>query len=195
MTDRDYSQALTALLPPGPAWDRAEGTQGNAVLDAGAARLSQLDALITQLVEEADTRTARWTFDDWLREYGLPDDCLKYLDDLSQAQLRKALLLKVIRSGMTKGFYARLGAIFDISISTGSTRAYRADARADARLYDEKWGHAFVIIVTADVQTKKDYFRADSRADSRLASWGLSFLECLVRQNAPAHAEVLFRYE
>ena len=47
MTDRDYSQALTALLPPGPAWDRAEGTQGNAVLDAGAARLSQLDALIT----------------------------------------------------------------------------------------------------------------------------------------------------
>lgn len=195
MSDRNYSQALSALLPPGPAWNRQRGSPGNAVIEAAASALFKVDVFVDRLIEEADPRTCRAIFEDWLRVYGLPDVCMKYLDTITDEQLRQALLLLVRRSGLTKDFYKQLGLIFDIEIDTGSYEAFRANSRADERCYGPQWAHAYVIVVRTSLTSSKIYFRANSRANERLATWGIQFLECLMRANAPAHAEVVFEYK
>ena len=195
MSDRNYDEALTKLLPPGPAWDRLTGSPGRAVLTAGANALSRIDALAMRLLEEADPRTCIDTFSDWLRVYGLPDECMEGLKDLSDDRLRQALLLLIRRCGLTEAFYKQLGAIFDIDIDVGSYDPFTTRSRVDERLFGPQWGHAYVLVVRTNLETEKVLFRTTSRANERLASWGISFIECLVRKNSPAHAEVVFEYE
>lgn len=195
MSDRDYDLALTYLLPPGPAWNRATGSPGSAVLTSGATQLQRIDALAMKLVEESDPRTCAETFEDWLRVYGIPDECMIGIEDLTDEQKRQALLLLVRRSGLTHDFYAQLGAVFDIDIDTGVCDPFRVTSRVDSPIYGTDWAHAYVIVVRTSLSSSKNLFRTTSRADERLASWGISFLECLVRKNAPAHAEVVFEYE
>ena len=120
---------------------------------------------------------------------------MQAVDDLTEAQMRQALLLQVRRSGLTKEFYRELGAIFDIDIETGSSDPFSVDSRVDARLYGADWAHAYVIVVRTSLTTNRAYFTAISRVDERLSTWGISFIECLIRKNAPAHAEVIFEYE
>lgn len=195
MSDRDYDLALTLLLPPGPAWNRATGSPGSAVLTSGATQLQRIDALAMKLVEESDPRTCAETFEDWLRVYGIPDECMIGIEDLTDEQKRQALLLLVRRSGLTHDFYKQLGAIFDIDVDTGGYEPFRVTSRVDSPIYGTDWAHAYVIVVRTSLTSSKNLFRTTSRADERLASWGISFLECLVRKNAPAHAEVIFEYE
>lgn len=195
MSDRDYDQALTNLLPPGPAWTRQQGSPGSAVLTSDASVLSRIDAIAMRLIKEADPRTCTETFEDWLRVYGIPDECMQAVDDLTESQMRQALLLLVRRSGLTHQFYKELGAIFDIDIETDSSDPFSVDSRVDARLYGADWSHAYVIVVRTSLTTNRAYFTAISRVDERLSTWGISFIECLIRENAPAHAEVIFEYE
>lgn len=195
MLKRNFDELLTKLLPPGPAWHRKEGSPGNAVLKSGADQLQKVDSYADSLIDEADPRTAQQTFDDWLRVYGLPDDCLKYLENLTDEQLRRALLVKVKRSGLTAAFFKELGLVFDIDIDTNYCDPFRVNSRADARLYGPEWSHAFVLVITAEVNSQKDFFRVNYRANNRLATWGVEFLECLIKANAPAHAQVIFSYQ
>ena len=195
MLKRNFDELLTKLLPPGPAWHRREGSPGNAVLKSGSDQLQKVDSYAESLIDEADPRTAQQTFDDWLRVYGLPDDCLKYLENLTDEQLRRALLVKVKRSGLTAAFFKELGLVFDIDIDTNYCDPFRVNSRADARLYGPDWSHAFVLVITADVNSQKDFFRVNYRANNRLATWGVEFLECLIKANAPAHAQVIFSYQ
>lgn len=195
MLKRNFDELLTKLLPPGPAWHRKEGSPGNAVLKSGADQLQKVDFYADSLIDEADPRTAQQTFDDWLRVYGLPDDCLKYLENLTDEQLRRALLVKVKRSGLTAAFFKELGLVFDIDIDTNYCDPFRVNSQVDARLYGPEWSHAFVLVITADVNSQKDFFRVNYRANNRLATWGVEFLECLIKANAPAHAQVIFSYQ
>lgn len=195
MLKRNFDELLTKLLPPGPAWHRREGSPGNAVLKSGSDQLQKVDSYADSLIDEADPRTAQQTFDDWLRVYGLPDDCLKYLENLTDEQLRRALLVKVKRSGLTAAFFKELGLVFDIDIDTNYCDPFRVNSQVDARLYGPEWSHAFVLVITADVNSQKDFFRVNYRANNRLATWGVEFLECLIKANAPAHAQVIFSYQ
>lgn len=193
MSDRDYDHALSNLLPPGPAWNRQRGSPGSAVLTSGANALTRIDAIAMRLVDEALPATCMETFQDWLRVYGLPDDCMQGLD-MTEEQLRQALLLLVKRSGMTKEFYRELGLIFDLDIETGSADPFTVDARVDARIFGDQWSHAYVLVVRTSLTSNRSFFTANSRVDERLSTWGIGFIECLVRKNAPAHAEVVFEY-
>lgn len=195
MLKRNFDELLTKLLPPGPAWHRREGSPGNAVLKSGSDQLQKVDSYADSLIDEADPRTAQQTFDDWLRVYGLPDDCLKYLENLTDEQLRRALLVKVKRSGLTAAFFKELGLVFDIDIDMNYCDPFRVNSQVDARLYGPEWSHAFVLVITADVNSQKDFFRVNYRANNRLATWGVEFLECLIKANAPAHAQVIFSYQ
>lgn len=194
MSDRDYDQALTNLLPPGPAWDRRQGSPGSAVLSSGAKALTQIDGIAMLLVEEADPRTCSETFQDWLRVYGIPDECMQGIEDLTEEQMRQTLILLVRRSGLTKAFYRELGAIFDIDIETGNADPFTVDARVDARLYGDDWAHAYVLVVRTSLTTNQSFFKTTGRTNERLSTWDISFIECLIRKNAPAHAEVVFEY-
>lgn len=195
MLKRNFDDLLTKLLPPGPAWHRKKGSPGNAVLTSGANQLQLVDSYADSLIDEADPRTASQTFEDWLRVFGLPDDCMKYLENLTERQLRKALLVKVKRSGLTAEFYKELGAIFDIGVDVGYYTPFRTNSRVDQRLFGPDWGHSFTLVITTNLQSQMDYFKTNCRANERLASWGIEFLECLIKANAPAHAQVIFRYE
>ena len=164
------------------------------MLTSGANQLQLIDSQASQLVDEADPRTAVVSFEDWLRVYGIPDACMEGLD-ISDAQLRQALMLKVRRMGLTPEFYQLLGGIFGIDIQTGATDPFRVNFRVDRRIYGTEFAHAFVIIVNVNVDTLKTYFLTTSRVDNRLSAWGIEFFECLIRENVPAHAEVIFRYQ
>ena len=62
------------------------GSPGSAVLTSGASQLQRIDALAMKLIEEADPRTCAETFEDWLRVYGIPDECMIGIEGLTDEQ-------------------------------------------------------------------------------------------------------------
>lgn len=195
MSDRDFNEALTLLLPPGPAWNRSRGSVEDAMIRAVAKRLQNLDALSNALFLEFDPRSASFLFQDWLRCYGLPDECLKAAENLTESQLRKVLYVLVFRSALTHDFYKQLGLALDVDINAGSVDQFSVDSCVDDALYDDQWSHAFVIVVSTDMQNTRAYFDMNSSVDEPLSTWGVDFLRCLIRKNIPAHAEVVFQYK
>ena len=191
-----YRRAFCALLPRGDIWRHfhdAESTGGRLV-DALSAEWARFDARLDRLIDESDPRTCQETFRDWLRVYGLPDECLLSIEGLTEDQLRQALLLKIDRQGLTEAFYKRFGKIFGVEITVAAPDPFRATSRADHRAYDEKWNHTFVFWVNVSSHGFVEEFKGTSRSNRRVREWGIHFIECFIRSHAPAHVAVLFRY-
>lgn len=68
----DYTAALQALLPPGPAWPRDPDAVLTQLLAAKAAGLAAVDAQGDALLLEADPRTADQLLPSWLSAFGIP---------------------------------------------------------------------------------------------------------------------------
>lgn len=71
----DHRQ-LTALLPPGPAWELERKPELAATLQALAPELARIDARALDLLGEMMPATVLNLVPDWERVMGLPDPCL-----------------------------------------------------------------------------------------------------------------------
>lgn len=72
----EYLQQLTALLPPGPAWDFERIPELGVVLTGVAQEFARIDARAAALLAEMDPNTVTELVPDWETVMGLPDACL-----------------------------------------------------------------------------------------------------------------------
>ena len=191
----EYLCALKKLLPYGPAWEDEQSELMQAVLYLTAKELQRIDTDLARLIDESDPRTASVSLSQWFYEWGIPDDCLKMLEDVSVEQYRSRLIVKIRTLGLT--FQELLSVIAQISgiesVTAGRVTPFSVNSTVNDRIYGPNWIHA-VLVITASTDGVK-YFTADSCVDEHLAQWGNELFECLVRSVAPAHKVIVFQYE
>lgn len=185
----DYGAAAQALLPQGQA---TIGSRLAALLRALAIEDARVEAAAWRLLGEADPRTTTALLSEWEYDFGLPDPCGG--DEQTVEERRRALIARILDrpGGASIDYLVRFAAGYGYVITISEPAVLRAGFRAGDRAYGDDWLWAFV--VHAPETTITSVFRAGSRADERLRTWGNGRLECLINQAKPAHTVALFAY-
>ena len=196
VTAQEYVNQLKALLPPGPAWPRGDSTSMLALLiETWATEFARVDARAAALIAEADPRFCQETFQDWLAQWGLPDECTKLWAHLNTTTLRTLLLQKVTGiGGQTPQFFFDLAGMFGYVIEIDEYRSYTVIADTLDVLADELWPSTWEVNVLQSAGTKMTYHEVTGGVEEPLAWWGDALIECLIRKYAPAHTQVSFSY-
>lgn len=192
-TADQYREQLKALLPPGRAFPRERGSTLDNLLDAMAQELARLDARADRLTTEAVPSTTAELLTDWERVAGLPDSCSGLLSDTLQGR-RADLVSKLIsRGGQSPAYFIELAAALGYEVTIEEFRPFRAGwSRAGDALTNGDWVYTWRVRAPEVTVT---HFRAgQSAAGEPLVRWGNEALECRIRQNAPAHTNIIFAY-
>lgn len=193
LTGTDYRQQLQSLLPQGSAWPRAALAVWTSLLDAVAQEFARVDGHSRGLVDEADPRTTTELLGDWERVAGLPDGCSGLLAETQQAR-RNDLVSKLVgRGGQSRAYFIEVAAAFGFEVSIDEFRPFCAGiSAAGDELTNGDW--IFTWRVRAPAVTVVPFRAGISAAGEPVASWGNAGLECRIRQNKPAHTNVIFAY-
>lgn len=196
ITAQEYVAGLKALLPPGPAWPRGDSTSLLALLiETWAQEFARVDARAHALITEADPRFCQETFQEWLTQWGLPDECIKLWSTINNTTLRNLLVYKVTSlGGQTPQFFIDLAAMFGYQIEIDEFRGYTVMADTLDVLADELWPSTWEVNVLQSAGTKMSYHEVTGGVEEPLAWWGDALIECLIRRYAPAHTQVGFAY-
>lgn len=195
MSSDDYRQQLTALLPPGPAWEPEVDAFPEALLAGFATGLAAAHTRADELVNEADPLTVHELVPDWERVMNLPDPCLgpsPALEDRKRAIRQRFAEL----GGQTPARYVQ------IAISQGYANARVIERRAP-RFGRARFGRSH--FGTWAAQHMWTLYAGERLSGGRrfgVSYWGERFganpaqaLECLVRRAAPAHTLETILYE
>lgn len=198
MTTENYRLQLASLLPRGAIWEQAfsdESVMGQ-LMTAMADSLSRADDKAEQLIEEADPRQTTLLFRQWLSVWGVPSDCIRaFVEALTDEKLRQILVKKIQGVGLSsRAFLIGLAAEMGAEASIEEKRAFKCRSRVDQRLYSKEWRTHWFFVVLHDDSGKPVNFSCRSRVNERLATWGNSALECLIKEFCPAHTKVRFIY-
>lgn len=190
----EYFQALKLLLPPGPAWQFDDGCYFVKLLELASREFARIDADIEALIREGDPRTASVTLTDWFDEWGVPDECLKSYSDASLEDYRNVLVTKYATQGYTFSELVKLiGKTLGYSeVSIDNFKIFRVTSRVNERVYSPRWSNWFMTITVNKINERK--FLTTSRVYARLAQWGDVLFECMIKNLAPCHTDVIFQY-
>jgi uncharacterized protein YmfQ (DUF2313 family) len=192
----EYVGMLKELLPHGVAWPRGDSTSLYALMfEVWGAELARVDARARVLITEDDPRFAIETFQEWLDEWGLPDDCIRAWSDANDSTLRKLLLWKIQTVGSQNWqFFVDLAAMFGYVITIDEFNRHSVRSRTSDVLSEEMWPHTWRVNVLAAQGSAMTYHQVTGDAKEPLAWWGDSLIECLIRRYAPAHCTLIFAY-
>ncbi len=196
VTAQEYVGVLKEFLPPGPAWPRGDSTSLFALMfEVWGAELSKVDSRARALIIEDDPRFAIETFQDWLDEWGLPDDCIRAWSNANDTTLRKLLLWKIQTVGSQNWqFFVDLAAMFGYLITIDEFNRHSVRSRTSDVLSSEIWPHTWRVNVLSAQGSAMNYHEVVGDAKEPLAWWGDSLVECLIKRYAPAHARLSFAY-
>ena len=183
----DYAQQLTALLPPGPAWDAELQPQLHALLGAIAQEFGRIDARSAQLMREAFLATFHEALADWEQTLNLPDECMGSFGTVSERKAMVRMRL-VEKGGQTPAYYVQLAARMGYrNARVQELRAPRFGRSRFGRDFFGSWDAQFIWILHAG-----ERLAGGSRFG--LSVWGERFggnpsdaLVCVIRRAAPAH--------
>lgn len=191
-----YEDALNALLPKGPAWEKDHRIFLQSAITLTALELARIDSDIAQLIDESDPRTANITLSQWFKEWGIPDACLSSISDTTISQWQQVLVTKIQTLGYTfDELVSLIGKACGLSnITVSHPLVHDVNCDVDAEIYSPEWAYA-CLVISAD--SEEDVRELDVTWDvSRaLAEWGNEIFECLVKSLAPAHLAVIFQYQ
>lgn len=187
-----YRQLLQNLMPPGAAFNREASSTLGALLLATADEFARVDAMVDQLLIEADPRTSFELLPDWERVTGLPDECAG-AGDATLAQRRQAVAQRLgLLGGQSIPYLIYIASLIGFQITITEYQPFRVGfSSAGDALTNEGWHHVFM--VNAPAQTVR-YFTAGSLAGEALATWGNALLECTINRVKPAHTLAIFSY-
>lgn len=194
-----YARQLQQLLPTGAAWTFAPGGTMARLLEGLAVEFSRVDARSSDLVDEADPRTALELLTDWERVAGLPDACTGAPEDTAERQI--ALHQKLTGIGtQSRNGYIELAARIGYQAEIEEHVPARVGMRAGQPANGPDWAFAWTVhIQPAEGTFSSDgfiaYAEAGDRVGVRVRGFGSFDLECVIRRAAPAHTHVLFAYE
>lgn len=181
----DYVLLLHELLPPGLAFPRDDFTSPLAiVLDAIAEECAALDATCDQLIVESDPRTAVQSFDEWLEEFAVPNECVVAFTEgeIPAEDLRRELVIKASHiGGQSAGFYVELARLLG--------RKIRIKENYDDPRYPFSW---FFVNVLGEFSQR--FSTVMMTVKDPLSVFGDAMLECLIKRYKPAHTGVTFVY-
>jgi len=187
----DYRLELQKLLPAGPAWEFEEGDNGYKLLDAWAEELARVQSEIDSLVNEADPRTTYRLLPDYERIFGIPTDCMAYVDQTID-QRRKALLAQMTSTGgQSIAYFIALALTAGFVITITEFRPFTVGMAVNEPIYDSNWAYSWM--VNSALNTITDAIVL-SVVNDPLRAWGNELLECILRRFKPAHTTVIFSY-
>lgn len=196
VTAQEYVGMLKELLPPGPAWPRGDTPSLYAMMfEVWGAELARADSRARALITENDPRFALETFQEWLDEWGLPDDCIRAWSNANDTTLRKLLLWKIQTVGSQNWqFFVDLASMFGYIITIDEFNRHSVRSRTSDVLSSEIWPHTWRVNVLAAQGSAMTYHEVTGDAKEPLAWWGDALIECLIKRYAPAHATLSFAY-
>lgn len=196
VTAQEYVGMLKELLPPGPAWPRGDTASLYAMMfEVWGAELARADSRARALITENDPRFALETFQEWLDEWGLPDDCIRAWSNANDTTLRKLLLWKIQTVGSQNWqFFVDLASMFSYIITIDEFNRHSVRSRTSDVLSSEIWPHTWRVNVLAAQGSAMTYHEVTGDAKEPLAWWGDALIECLIKRYAPAHATLSFAY-
>lgn len=192
----EYTSLLKNLLPPGPVWPRGDTTSLYAMLiEVWAAELARVDSRSSALITEADPRFCVESFQEWLTQWGLPDECIKLWSGANNTTLRKLLLWKIKEIGTpTPDYFIELASMFGYDITIDEFFAHNVTSRANEVIADERWPNTWRVNVLSSIGAEMTYHNVMGGAEEALAWWGDNLIECLIKRYAPAHTTLYFGY-
>lgn len=196
MTPDDYLTQLQALLPPGAAWTREPDASLARLLHAFADALARIDARGDDLLREADPREARELLPDWLRTFGLPDECTPAGAFDTLAEQRDALVQRVTaRGGATAQYVIAVAAGIGFAITIEELRPARFGQAMFGRDFFAPAETIFVFYVHAPATTVRLARFGNARFGESLGASSPNLaLECAVNRVKPAHLLTYFKY-
>lgn len=192
-TAEEYREQLLALLPPGQAFPRENGTTMDALLDGMSQELARVDARGEALIIDANPLTTSELLSDWERVAGLPDKCAGTLEETTQGR-RNALVAKLASTGgQSVAYFIGVAAALGYAVTITEFRPFRAGlSSAGDPLSNGDW--RFTWRVNAPEVSVITFQAGRSAAGEALRSGGNDPLECKINQLKPAHTLALFAY-
>lgn len=185
-----YRDQLLALLPVGAVWPRQIKALLSGLLWAFADEFARVHQRALDLLQERSPLQAFELLDEWEADHGLPDPCGFAATDTPAR--RAAVVARMLAvGGQTPAFYIQVLAAYEIVASIDEFLPHSVDDDVDAELCGDDWVYAWRINLPA--VTVREFTVIDGVGDP-LASWGNTFVECLIRRLAPAHTIPLFSY-
>ncbi|ANM05219.1 Mu-like prophage protein [Rhizobium phaseoli] len=186
-------QSLISKLPTGFAFGFRGGVL-DAVLEAAAAPIADIEVGAEAMMVEADPRSANNLLADFERVLG-PDPCGRDLGGLSVADRQKLAHQRwTATGGQSIPYLVQLAANLGVSITIEEFWPSRAGSmRAGRPVRSEGCQFVFRVHVPGLV-TVVNLKAGSGRAGQRLGSFQLSSIECDIRRVKPAHTQVTFAY-
>jgi uncharacterized protein YmfQ (DUF2313 family) len=184
----DYLAGFQRLLPRGRVWHRGlEWVQDFELLTL-MPTWERLQVRLNDLISEIFPCTTDELLPEWAETLGLPSECM---GNLSKQELQLAVCAKfTARGGQSKAYFIAIAESLGYEITIVEFAPFRCGInRGGDNLYGSDW--AFVWRV--EESTPIRYFRTGiSTARTRLRSWGIPLLQCVLEAIKPAHTVLLF---
>lgn len=201
VSSKEFVQQIKALLPHGVAWPRNDTSSVMAILiECWANEFARIDGRVHSLVTEADPRHCTETFRDWLRQWGVPDECLSAWASISESGLtekllRDALLEKIaVPGGQSIRFFVKLALSYGYKITIDELMPHTVMSKVMDSFSKDGWTHRWRVQIHGEQGSTVSWHDALGTCAEPLAWWGDAVIECLVKKYAPAHTEVTFSY-
>lgn len=192
LTAAEYLAQLQALLPPGAAWRRDEGSALTEFLNALAEELARIDQRVDALLNESDPRTTYELLADWERVAGLPDPCTPADASIEERRLSLVQRLTML-GGASRQYFIDLAASLGYPGATVTEfRPFTCVSECEGSLTQAPdWPHTWQLNLA---ETRITNMTCVSACNAALRSWGDFTIECVVRRLRPAQTHVLFAY-
>ncbi|MNN13954.1 hypothetical protein D3C81_1270040 [compost metagenome] len=179
LTEADYLQQLSQLLPPGPAFDLELQPDWAQIVAALAPELARVDGNGEALVLEVNPATATVLLPYWEGYLGLPDVCT-VPGSQTLEERRQAVIDKLTATGAPQlSYYRKLGTQLDIAVAIQEFREARVgQASVGDFLYGAGWPWSW--IASAPV---------DSYGTAAAAT-----LDCRLQRDAPEYTDVVLGF-
>lgn len=143
-----YSQAARALLPPGRAWNRNDGSNQASFCDAIGNVYAQQDSDCLEMLEAFFPSTATEGLDEWNSTLGIPDACSGAPSDQTANQQQIAAKLAAT-GGQSVQYYIDLASSlgYDVTITEFSPTHVGNDAPAGLIVQTADWAHTWRVNV------------------------------------------------
>lgn len=190
ITDDDYVNLLSALLPPGPAW-----SADDPAIAGAAPSLCRVHERGDALMLEVDPRTSTELISRWEKCCGLPDECIPSgTQTIRQRQQR--LDAKVnLTGGINEEFYLlQLAALGKpgATITRYDKVPFSCSSKCTAAVYSGEWRYYWQVNMPASTDTT--WMNCTDNCETPIRYWGDTVAECVINKLSPSHTHLIFKY-
>lgn len=187
-----YAEALKALLPRGRVWSKEIGSVLSSVMSVLSPTYQRNGDRAAYLLVDAFPGQSVELLPEWESTLGLPDPCTGPLPTIQQRQA--AILARwTSTGGQSVAYFEAVAAALGFPVTVTEFAPFWAGVSHAA---DPLGNETTVNVWQINAPLVTTYwFEADvSAAESPLASWGNTLLECQLTAIKPAHTYLQFAY-